>query len=118
MRKVRGSFLFLGSNQGVENEIRKNSVEGGKEKKRKEKRKKKGKEKKKRKEKKEKKRKKGKKMRKKKIGGRSMRGGERKKKKKKKGSNSRCYDGWKSLVRELNLVYLTRATSRFQKQKR
>ena len=32
MRKVRGSFLFVGSNQGIDNERRKNSVEGGNEK--------------------------------------------------------------------------------------
>ena len=42
MRKVRGSFLFLGSNQGIDDERRKKSVEGGKEKKRKEKKKWKG----------------------------------------------------------------------------
>ena len=49
MRKVGGSFLFLGSNEGIDYGRRKNFMEGGKEKKRKEK-KKKGKEKKKRKE--------------------------------------------------------------------
>ena len=43
----------------------------------------------------------------------TMHGGERKK----KGSNSLCSDGPKSLVRELKLVYSTRATSRCQKQK-
>ena len=32
-------------------------------------------------------------------------------------SDSRCYDGRKSLVRELKLVYSTRATSRCQKTK-
>ena len=42
MRKVRGRFLFLGSNQRIDNERRNNSVEGGKEKERKEKKKRKG----------------------------------------------------------------------------
>ena len=43
---------------------------------------------------------------------------EKEKKKKEKGSDSRCSDGPKSLVPELKLVYLTRATSRCQKPKR
>ena len=42
----------------------------------------------------------------------------RKKKKEKKSSDSHCSNGWKSLVRELKLVYSMRATSRCQKQKR
>ena len=37
--------------------------------------------------------------------------------KKKKGSDSRCFDSRKSLVRELNFVYSTRAISRCQKTK-
>ena len=49
-RKFAFFFFFLGSNQGIDYGKRKNSMEGGKEKKRKEKKKKKGKEKKKRKE--------------------------------------------------------------------
>ena len=60
MRKVRGSFLFVGSNQGRDYGRKKNLVEEGKEKKKKEK-KKKGKKKKKGNEKKRKERKKGKK---------------------------------------------------------
>ena len=46
-------------------------------------------------------------------GGKSVRGGE---KKKEKGFDSRCFDDQK-LVRELKLVYSTRATSRCQKTK-
>ena len=46
--------------------------------------------------------------------GRSVCGGE-KKKKKEKGFDSQCSDGQKLLVRELKLVYSTRATSRCQK---
>ena len=42
---------------------------------------------------------------------------EGKEKKKEKGFDSQCFDGRKSLVRELKLVYSTRATSRSQKQK-
>ena len=51
-----------------------------------------------------------------KRGGKSVSGGERKKKE--KGFDSRCFDCRKSLVRELKLVYSTRAVSRCQKQKR
>ena len=40
-----------------------------------------------------------------------------KEKGKKKGFD-RCSDGQKSLVRELKLVYSTRATGKYQKQKR
>ena len=43
---------------------------------------------------------------------------EEKGKRKENDSNSRCSDGRKSLVRELKLVYSTRATSMCQKQKR
>ena len=39
VRKLRGRFLFLESNQRIDNERRKNSMEGEKEKKRKEKKK-------------------------------------------------------------------------------
>ena len=35
-----------------------------------------------------------------------------------KGSDSQCSDSWKSIVRELKLVYSTRDTSRCQKPKR
>ena len=38
--------------------------------------------------------------------------------KKKRAFNFRCYNGWKSIGRELKLFYLTRATSRYQKNKR
>ena len=44
--------------------------------------------------------------------------GKEKKKEKEKGSDSRCFEGRKSLVLELKLVYSTRATCRCQKQKR
>ena len=40
------------------------------------------------------------------------------KKEEEKGSDSQCSDGRKSLVRELKLIYLTRATGRCQKPKR
>ena len=40
------------------------------------------------------------------------------KNKKEKGSDSQCFDGRKSLVRELKLVYSMKATNRCQKQKR
>ena len=43
---------------------------------------------------------------------------EEKGERKENGSDSRYFDGRKSLVRELKLVYLTRATSRCQKQNR
>ena len=55
-------------------------------------------------------------MRGKKKEEKSVRGGERERKE--KGFNFRCSDSRKLLVRELKLVYSTRATSRCQKQKR
>ena len=58
--------------------------------------------------------KKGKKMRKNERDEENRAWRERKKKKE-KGSDSRCPNGRKSLVRELKLVYLTRAMSRCQK---
>ena len=115
-RKVRGSFLLL--EQTLKKTIRwkkEKEKEGEKEKKKKkikEKRKKNGKEKK------EKKMKKGKKKRKNKRDEENRARRRNEKKKKEKGFDSRCSNCWKSLVRELKLVYSTRATSRCQKQKR
>ena len=109
VRKVRESFLFLGSNQGIDYERIKNSMERGKEKKRKEKKKE---------------RRKRKEMRKRKERRRKERKERKTKEMRKnpcveeKGLRFPCSNSRKSLVRELKLVYSMRATSRCQKQKR